>query len=98
MSVNYINVIGWFWLLLAVFCLFVFGLSVKAMFAFAGSPAFRYSEWSPLVATISLSLLLLFLLSGLAFIFSWRFRWWWQIPAALALTGICYLIWASNLA
>jgi hypothetical protein len=98
MSASYIKIIGWFWLLLAIFWLLVFGLSAKAMFASAESPASRYSEWSPLLATISLSLLLMFLLSGLAFVFDWRFRWWWQIPAALALSSSCYFIWASYLA
>ena len=98
MSNNYIKAIAWFWLLLAGFWLLVLVLSVRALLASAGTPAYQYSEWSSLLAGVSFSLLLLFLLSGLALVFRWRFRLWWQIPAALALVGTCYLIYGSYLA
>jgi hypothetical protein len=97
-SINCIKVFAWLWLLLAIFWLFVLALSIRALLASAGTPAFQYSEWSSLVAGLSLVLLLLFSLSGLALVFRWRFLRWWQIPAALALVGTCYLIWGGYFA
>ena len=67
------------------------------MFASSGSLASQHSEWSPLVATLSIVLLLLFLLSGLALVRRWRFLWLWQIPAMLAIVGICYILFGSGL-
>ncbi|WP_426701359.1 hypothetical protein ACPPVV_18715 [Rhodanobacter sp. Col0626] len=95
--INQIKVIGWFWLLLAGFWLLLSGLSVSAMFSSSGSLASQHSEWSPVVAALSVVFPLLFLLSGLALVRRWRFVWWWQIPAVLAIVGICYIIFCSGL-
>jgi hypothetical protein len=92
----YIKVIGWLWLLFAMFWLVLLGLSVRAMFASPTSRTFQQSEWSPLVAALSFLFMSLFALSGLAFVFRWRFHWWWQIPATLSLVATCYLFWVSG--
>ncbi|EIL97826.1 hypothetical protein UUC_17565 [Rhodanobacter denitrificans] len=84
--INYIKITGWFWLLLAGFWLLLFGLSAS-----------QHSEGSPPTAALSIAFLLLFLLSGLALVRRWRFLWWWQIPAVLALVSIWYIIFASGL-
>lgn len=95
--INYMKIVGWFWLLLACLWLLVLGQSVRAMFSSPESTVSRYSEGSPLVAVLSVVFLSLFLLSGLAFVRRWRLLWWWQIPAVLALVGICYIFFGSGL-